>query len=58
MKQVKFKKHPTMRIASALPIGETVKGEIVVLIIQGFLDKKEFEVGSLASIACRMTSET
>jgi hypothetical protein len=27
LKQVKIKKHSTMRIASALPIGETVKGE-------------------------------
>ena len=39
LKRVKF----SMRIASALPIGETVKGEIVVLIIQGFVHKKEFE---------------
>src|SRR4029453_16101387 len=46
-----FKKHPTMRIASALPIGETIKGEIVVLIIQGFVDKKEF-VGGFCIVVC------
>jgi len=43
-----------IRIADALPIGETVKGEIVLLIIQGLARQNKLEGGSFV-VVCAPT---
>ena len=43
-----------IRIANALPIGETAKGEIVLLIIQGFVHQNEIKSSSYV-VVCAPT---